>query len=70
METKEKLLKDLGFSDEFLKEIRENKYENHFENTNNFHIDFNTFNTKELDLKSLIIEKTETPLNLNAVYIS
>lgn len=65
METKETLLKNLGFSDGFLKELGNNPYDNNFENSDKMFTCFDTVDTGELDLTSLIIEKTEVPLNLN-----
>lgn len=70
METKETLLKNLGFSDEFLKELGNNFYDNNFENSDKIHTCFDTLDASELDLTSLIIEKTEEPLNLNLVCTS
>lgn len=68
MESKEKLLIDLGFSHEFLKEIGSNFYENDFENSEIFYQCFDTLDTKDIEITSLIIEKSEEPLNLNIIY--
>jgi len=68
MESKEKLFTDLGFSDEFLKEIGSNSYENSFENSDTIYQCFDTLDTKEIELTSLIIEKSEEPLNLSVFY--
>ncbi len=68
MESKEKLFTDLGFSGEFLKEIVSNSYENSFEESDTFYQCFDTLDTKEIELTSLIIEKSEEPLNLDVIY--
>jgi hypothetical protein len=68
MESREKLFMDLGFSDEFLKEIGSNSYENSFENSETFYQCFDTLDTKDVELTSLIIETSEEPLNLNISY--
>lgn len=65
MKSKEKLFADLGFSYEFIKEIGSSLYENIFDNSDSFYNCFDTIDTKEIELTSLIIEKTEEPLNLN-----
>lgn len=70
METKETLLKNLGFSNEFLKELGNNPYESNFENSDKIYTCFDTLDTSELDLTSLIIEKTEEPLNLSFVCVT
>lgn len=68
MESREKLFTDLGFSDEFIKEIDNNSYENNFENSDTLYQCFDTLNNENADLTSLIIEKSEEPLNLNILY--
>lgn len=68
MESREKLFMDLGFSDDFLKEIGSNSYENSFENSETLYQCFDTLDTKDVELTSLIIESSEEPLNLNIIY--
>jgi hypothetical protein len=65
MESREKLFTDLGFSADFIKEIGNNSYENNFENSDTFYQCFDTLDTKDVELTSLIIEKSEAPLNLS-----
>ena len=70
MESKETLLKKLGFSNEFLKEIENNSQGGNFENLDTINKCFDSLDSTELDLTSLVIEKTDEPLSLNAVYTS
>ena len=70
MEEKIKLLKDIGFSEEFIKALNNNLTDNNFKNPSPVFNYFETLNTQKTDFTSLIIEKTELPLNLNAVYSS
>lgn len=68
METKAELLKQLGFSDKFVNEVENTPVENNYEDSANVFTCFDTYDTSELDLTSIIIEKTEIPINLTAVY--
>lgn len=65
MESREKLFTDLGFSDDFIKEIGNDSYANNFENSDTFYQCFDTLDTKDVELTTLIIEKSEAPLNLS-----
>ncbi|MFM7357641.1 MAG: hypothetical protein ACKO1T_03605 [Sediminibacterium sp.] len=70
MEEKIKLLKDIGFSDEFIKALNNNLTDNSFNNPSPVLNYFESLNIQKTDFTSLIIEETELPLNLNAVYSS
>jgi len=65
MESKNKLLKDLGFSDSFLNEIENNQNDLVLEDSDSIYRCFDSLPPQEMDLTSLIIERTETPLNLS-----
>lgn len=65
MESKNKLLKDLGFSDNFLKVIENHQHDLVIEDSDNLYHCFDSLPPQEMDLTSLIIEKTEIPLNLS-----
>lgn len=68
MGSKEKFFRDLGFSDEFLNEIVSNSYENSFDNSETFYQCFDNLDTKDVELTSLIIDKSEELLNLTGTY--
>lgn len=68
METKAALFKQLGFSDKFINEVENTPVENNYEDSAKVYTCFDTYDTSELDLTSIIIKKTEMPINLTAVF--
>jgi hypothetical protein len=65
MDTKAKLLKDLGFSDNFIKVIEKGSFDYNINSSEYIIPHFEAFNIKISDFTSLIIEKSVEPLNLN-----
>jgi len=68
MDTKSRLLKDLGFSDDFINVIEKSSFDSNIDNSDSVFPCFDSINVGNSDFTSLIIEKSEEPLNLNAVY--
>jgi len=70
MESKNQLLKSLGFSDEFLKELNVEDFKNDIDTSSIPDSAFSSFNALEGDQTSLIVKKSNEPLNLFSISIA
>jgi hypothetical protein len=64
MDTKIKLLKDLGFSDDFIDILNKDSVNNNLDSSNSIFSSFESIENQVSDFNSLIIEKSEEPLNV------
>jgi hypothetical protein len=64
MDTKIKLLKDLGFSDDFINILNKDYVKNSLDSANSIFSSFESTENQVSDFNSLIIEKSEEPLNV------
>lgn len=68
METRNNLLKELGFSENFINVIENSSNENIFDNIDQTFSCYDSIGIIDSDFTSLIIEKSEEPLNFNSVF--
>lgn len=68
MDTKSKMLKELGFSDDLINVIEKSSFVTDVDNSDSLFTYFDPINIGSSDFTSLFIKQSEEPLNLNAFF--